>query len=33
VTREEFDGCFQRWFKTWNTDQSEALTEDQLRPA
>ena len=31
VTREEFDACFQRWFSTFNTDQSDALTVDQLR--
>ena len=31
VTRDEFDGCFQRWFSAWNTDQTGALTEDQLR--
>jgi hypothetical protein len=31
VTREEFDGCFQKWFQTWKSDEAAVLTEEQLR--
>lgn len=31
LTREEFVRSFQRWFETWNTNQSGSLSEPQLR--
>jgi spore coat protein H len=31
VSRDECDNCFRRWFAAWNTDQSDALTEPQVR--
>src|SRR5437667_161850 len=31
LTRDEFTEGFAKWFGAWNTDQSGALTEEQLR--
>ena len=31
VTRDEFTEGFVRWFESWNSDKSGALTEEQLR--
>jgi hypothetical protein len=31
VTQAEFIQSFQRWFNSWNSDQSGVLTDDQLR--
>jgi len=31
LSREEFKSGFQKWFDAWNSDQSGALTEQQLR--